>query len=589
MTVNIQAQPLVSGQIETTKKSLQVSFGGQSIAGARSHNQDAFAVYRSSDMQQLMHKGVVACIADGVSCSSHAQQASQLCVTQFIEDYLSTPESWGVKQSAHRVLSSLNSWLYHHSQQCDLQHNSFVSTFSALVVKSNRVHLFHAGDSRVYLYRQGELRQLTRDHCQHQMGNKSFLTRALGMDSHLEVDYQSHEAQQGDLFLLSTDGVHECLSPSEISQSLQQVEQALPLEKIADTLVQQAFRQGSQDNLSCVLLKVEALPFIEANELVQQYQQKVIPPVMDVGNKIDEFEVVKVLYSGSRSHIYLVEHRDSKATYVIKAPSLNYADDPLYLASFVREQWIGQRTQHASLMKVYPYSTPFLYHLCQYVPGQTLRQWMLDHPHAEINQVRSIVGEVVIAIRALQRLAVVHRDLKPENLLLTEDNKVVLIDYGAAQAMGLVELQQEDKECPLGAKGYIAPEYLMGQEASHQSDIFSLAVMIYEMLTGELPYKLEGANYVDHFRSHKWNYISARCFRDDIPVWLDLTLQKACHPQPQLRYQAMSELLVDLTTPNKTLLAQRQHSPLIERDPILFWRTLSVLLMLVILIQALLL
>ena len=566
---------------------LALSFGGSSCAGVRPQNQDAFAVHHSVDSHQLLHKGVVACIADGVSCSQHGQLASQLCVTQFIEDYLSAPDSWGVKRAATKVLNALNIWLNHHSQQTALRHNGYVTTFSALVFKANRLHLFHVGDCRVYRLREGEFIQLSKDHCHQGFGEKGFLTRALGMDSHLEVDYQSHELQPGDRYLLTTDGVHDSLSLSRLRDVVAHNEH---LEVLARQLTSMALAAGSQDNNSCLLLQVDTLPYADAQGLILSSSQKVIPPVMTVGNTIDNLEVLKVLYSGTRSHIYLVKQLGTDAVYVLKAPSLNFSEDGDYLASFVREQWLGQRTQHPSLMKVYPSESPFLYHLCEYIQGQTLRQWMYDNPAADIGKVRSILEEIVIAVRALQRMGVVHRDIKPENLMLTSDDKVVLIDYGAAQVDGLAELTPATQEAlPLGAVGYIAPEYLQTGMASHQADIFSIGVIVYEMLSGKLPYNTGRSLSINNHRNRDWCYTSCRQYRESVPLWLDLALEKACHPDTRVRYQSMSEMLLDLNSPNQQMVQKYQSQPFIEREPIMFWKGLSVLLLLIVVLQALLL
>lgn len=584
------ANPLDTTLLDAMKhgddeNSLKLSFYGVSSAGIREQNQDAFAVHHSESSMELTHKGVIACVADGVSCSQNGQQASQLCVTQFIEDYLSTPDGWGVKSSATRVLSSLNQWLYHHSQHSDLRHNGYISTFSAVIFKSNSLHLFHVGDSRVYRYRAGELTQLTRDHCHQRSGDKGFLTRALGMDEHLEVDYQCHEVKKGDSYLLTTDGVHDSLSMSELFEALVA---NVTLPDCGDALLGQAQLKGSDDNLTCLLLQVDGLPFADTDELAAQFADKVIPPVMQVGHYIDQFEVESVLYSGTRSHLYLVKQREDGERYVLKVPSLNYRDDANFLQSFIREQWVGQRTRHGALMRIYPNNSDFLYHLCQYIPGQTLRQWMYDTPNPDLAQMRVMVDGMVIAVRALQRLGVTHRDLKPENVMLTPDNRLVLIDYGAAQAEGLEELFSHRDEVPLGAAGYIAPEYLLSGKATHLSDIFSIGVIVYEMLTTKFPYKQAVSLHLGMGSGVRWDYLSSLRYRQDIPLWLDHVLRKACHPDEKLRYQSMSELVLDLKTPNKSVIERSHYAPLLERNPLGFWQLLCGLQSVVIILLLLL-
>jgi protein phosphatase len=145
----------------------------------------------------------------------------------------------------------------------------------------------------------------------------------------------------------------------------------------------------------------------------------------------------------------------------------------------------------------------------------------------------------------------------------------------------------------VGSADYIAPEYLLGETGSHASDIFSLGVMVYEMLTGKLPFNLPffstGATRRPPKGLQSWRYQSARDQRRDLPLWVDLALQKATAPNPRERYQALSEFLQDICVPNADMVQERQSAPLIERNPVNFWRGLALVLLAVVLVQAALL
>lgn len=566
---------------------LSVEVGGYSIAGVKERNEDAFAAKLPTSAGVVSYKGIVACVADGVSCSENAQQASMTSVTQFIEDYYSTPDSWSVKKSAARVLTSLNSWLFHHGQQSDLRHNGLVTTFSAAILKSTTAHLLHAGDSRIYRFRDGRLKQLTRDHAHKQYGRKSFLTRALGMDSRLEVDYHQVSLQVGDLLVLTTDGVHEFLNLEESIDLL--IDADAGLEAAAKASVERALANGSEDNLSCLLVRVASLPKADVDEVHRQLTSLIIPPVMQEGNKIDHLEVVRVLYSGTRSHLYLVKDKQTGRELVLKAPSENFAEDPQYLEGFIREQWVGRRLNSPWVMKIYerPHESPFLYHLCEYVEGQTLRQWMHDNPTPSLDAVRTMTESIIRGVRVFQRMGMVHRDLKPENIIITPQKKAMIIDFGTVQVEGLDEISSTlEEEVPVGSVDYIAPEYLRGEKGLHYSDIFSVGVIVYEMLTGKLPYKTSAAQQRNPQRYQDWHYHSARSARKDIPQWLDLALEKACAESPVKRYHVMSEFLADIITPNSHLVSERDSAPLIRRNPLLFWQWVSALLFVTVLVEA---
>jgi len=583
-------------QQQSSHSELSVSFGGHSIAGVKPQNEDAFAAYLPSSGSVNQLKGIATCIADGVSCSENAQLASQTAVTLFIDDYYSTPESWTVRTSAARVLSSLNSWLYHHGRQDYQPQNGAVTTFSAAVFKSKTAHLFHAGDSRIYRLRNGDLEQLTTDHCNHASGGKTYLTRALGMDSRLEVDYIQADLELGDLFILSTDGIHEVLTRSELAilasaSKSSTAEKAL--EDAAATIVEQALAQGSEDNLSCLLIRVDELPLEDLNEIHRKLTQQTIPPVMEPGMSIDGYEIQRVLHSGTRSHVYLVSHPDYDEPLVLKAPSVNFEEDAQYLEGFMREEWVGRRIDHRSVMKILARNenSQFLYLICEYVEGKTLRQWMYDNPQPPLDKVRTITQSIIQALRVFQRLGMVHRDLKPENIIIDtridSNGQIKLIDFGTVQVSGLNEISSLLKEeCPVGSVDYIAPEYLMDQQGSYRSDLFSLGVIVYEMLTGQQPFNLPNTHRRIPKHYSEWQYHSALEHRSDLPLWLDLSLEKATNPNPTGRYPALSEFYSDLCTPNQAMVDKRVHSPLMEKDPVLMWKMISALLLIIVVIQA---
>ncbi len=577
----------VEPQHQTSSSELRVTFGGHSIAGVKKRNEDAFSAYLPSSKGENQLKGITACIADGVSCSENAQLASQTAVTLFIDDYYSTPESWTVRTSAARVMSSLNSWLYHHGQQDYQPQNGAVTTFSSAIFKSRTAHLFHAGDSRIYRLRKGELEQLTTDHCNHASGGKTYLTRALGMDSHLEVDYIQAELEQGDLFLLTTDGIHEVLSRNELITLAESTDNNL--EDVASTIVDQALAQGSEDNLSCLLVRIEQLPIEDLNEIHRKLTHQTIPPVMKPGMTIDGYTIQQVMHSGTRSHLYLVTHPNHDSRFALKAPSANFAEDAQYLEGFMREEWVGRRIDNKGVMKILPKDekSKFLYHLCEYIEGQTLRQWMYDNPQPSLEKVRTITQGIIQSLRAFQRLGMVHRDLKPENVLIDENEQVKLIDFGTVQVSGLNEISSPlHEECPVGSVNYIAPEYLMNQKGTYRSDLFSLGVIIYEMVTGKQPFNLSNTHRRTPKHYGEWQYHSAQEYRPDLPLWLDLSLEKATSPNPTGRYAALSEFYTDLCTPNQTMVNKREHSPLLERDPVRLWKMISALLLIIVVLQA---
>jgi protein phosphatase len=573
---------------QSTNAELQLCFGGFSSKGLKEENQDAFAAI-VPDSHELRAKGAVAAIADGLSSANKAAEASQLAVTQFIQEYLVTPETWSTQKSAAKVITSLNNWLYSQSGFVDglADQNSpqWLTTFSAFIAKSTSGYIFHVGDTRITKYRNRQIEAITRDHNRKQMGQQALLTRALGADNRLEVDAHKIDLQSRDIYMLSCDGIHDYITKpafKELFDSLPSSPQTSDLETLSKKIVEKALELGSDDNVTCLLVHINAIPNRKLEEIQRDLNSKVIPPALQIGQKLDGYLVKKIIHASIRSHLYLVVDVETDKPYVLKAPSGNFADDVIYLQGFIREAWVGERINHGNVMRVLPgkQNSQFLYHVCEYLEGQTLGEWLHDNPKPSIAQVRDIMKQVISALRAFQRLDLVHRDLKPDNIMIDQYGHIKLIDYGTVFVASLDENQETIKEeVPYGSLNYIAPETLLHMTADNQSDLFSLGVICYEMLSSELPYKPMQRAEVNIKDYHDMKYRSILQFRPELPLWLDLSLQKATAPDPKLRYNAFSEFFTDLSNPSTNAVAEYKSQPILQRNPVLFWKSVSALLL----------
>ena len=239
------------------KNQLQVSVGQYSDKGHKPRNQDFHGLCVPRE-PQLSSKGIAIALADGISSSDVSHIASETAVAAFLSDYFSTSDAWSVKTSVTRVLSATNAWL--HAQTRRGQHRydmdrGYVCTFSAVVLKSTTAHLFHVGDTRIYRLRGVDLEPLTRDHRVWVGEGKSYLSRALGIGPQLEIDYQALAVEAGDLFLLATDGVYEFVEGRAMQRCIG--EHAGDLQQAAQAIVEQALANGSDDNLTLQLVRVD--------------------------------------------------------------------------------------------------------------------------------------------------------------------------------------------------------------------------------------------------------------------------------------------------------------------------------------------
>ena len=554
---------------------LRVAVGSYSVKGLKEENQDSLGHFIPNNLNLLSAKGAAFTLADGVSSSAEAKQASQACVTGFLSDYFSTPDSWSVKKSGGKVLTSINTWLYGQSNQFQDASRGLASTFCGLVIKSTTAHLFHVGDSRIYLLRKNTIEQLTVDHRIQMPGQKEYLGRAMGVDYRLDIDYKTLSVELGDMFFISTDGVHDFLSDKTIQNILSKGEKDLT--KLCERIVAQALDKGSDDNVSCQLMRVDELPSQDAQEVFAKLTELPFPPELYEGVILDGYRITRELHASSTSQLYMAIDTETNEKVVIKTPSINFEDDPAYLERFQLEEWAGRRIDSPHVIRTIEQVRPrrFLYYVMEYIEGKTLEQWIEDQTESDLTVIRNIVSQAISGLRAFHRLDMLHQDIKPGNIMITNEGLVKIVDFGSTKIAGIADISTpvERKEL-LGTKNYTAPEYLLEKPGTTQSDLFSLGCIIYEMITGKLPYGHKLSRASNYASLHRLNYIPISTYRSNIPHWVDKAIRTAVQIDPIHRYEKLSELESDLRKPNPTYLNE-ELLPLIERHPLGFWKTLS--------------
>ncbi len=550
---------------------LIVIAGQQSDAGSKESNDDSCGI-RIPDDTQLTTKGIAAVIADGMSGSEAGREAADACVQGFLSDYFSTPDSWTVETSGEKILGALNQWLYSQGHQKYGSPKGLVTTLSVLVIKSNTAYLFHVGDTRIYRLRDGELEQLTTDHRVTIGTDKTYLSRAMGIDTHLDIDFRSLPVEKGDIYLLTTDGIHDFVSDTTLKRLA--IEHRRTPEAGVDAIIRQATVGKSNDNLSAQILFIEQLPAAAEHEFYEKLTELPFPPQLEPGMVLDGYRILRELHASNRTQVYLALDTETDGKVVLKTPSVNYEDDPAYIDQFMHEEWAGKRLNSAHILKVFePHGRrQCIYYVTEYIEGQTLRQWMHDHPQPSLDEVRNIIEQIARGLRTMHRQEMIHQDLKPENIMIDEHCVVKIIDFGSTRIAGISEITTPlDRDNILGTRNYTAPEYLRGHGGSNRSDLYSLGVIAYEMLCGRLPYAKEFTQR----NMNRQKYIPARECKRNIPEWIDGALQKAVCINPERRYSLLSELVYDLSHPNQTY-SRKHRAPLIERDPVTFWRATTI-------------
>ena len=554
------------------KKTLKVSIGQYSTAGVKQQNQDFHGVYLPEG-HVLKQKGIACVIADGIGSSNVSHLAAETAVGSFLSDYYSTSDAWSTQTSAERVIRATNSWLYAQTQQSQGRFDKdrgYVCTLSALILKQQQAHVFHVGDSRIYRIRDHEIELLTHDHRVWLSSKEHYLSRALGADYRIEIDYRNIELKEKDIFLLMTDGVYEFVTDQQLLD-LTLID--ADLNQLAKAFVEKALEQGSDDNLSLQVIHVEQLPELNQFHIQQDY---VFPQQLSKGEVFEGYVIDKILHQNHRSCLYLA-HDTQQQPLVIKTLGVDLQQDKNAVEQFQLEDWVSKRLKHDNLMQCYPHNTEkkYLFQCYEYLQGETLAQWLhRQEKPLNLDEILPILQQTALALNAMHRLEMLHQDIRPKNIMvINAENamKIKLIDYGSTAVRGLVEINPKNANRALGTLAFMAPEYFIDHSPSVHSDQFSLAVMAYYLFTKQLPYGTDLARCNSLKQMKKVQYHSIRKYRPDLPIWLDKILGQALSIEPIHRFEALSELIHNLMHPSKELLNSKPPA-IIERDPLRFWQ-----------------
>jgi serine/threonine protein phosphatase PrpC len=549
---------------------LSISVGHATRAGLRERNED-FVGMVTPDEPELSTKGLVAAIADGVSGNQGGREAAEYTVRGLLADYYATPDTWPVTQALDRVLKAINSWVQKQgSTRKELA--GMASTLTAVVLRGNFYYFSHVGDTRLYLLRCGALTRLTTDHVWDRPEMQHVLTRAIGLDSRLAIDHGMGELRERDVFLLACDGVWDWMSEYDITLALSE----LALGKIdangsAEALVNAALAAGSTDNCSALVLRVDALPEENLRDALSVSQQLPVPPKLKAGQAIDGYEVEEVIHSSAATLLYRVRDPKSQRQLVLKTLQPERAGDPHERSAFAHEEWLAKRAVARFFPQVIvPEQKNYLYYLSTWHEGRSLQQMLDGGTHFTIPEAVAHGEKLARAIGALHRRSIIHRDIKPANLHLGTDGELRLLDLGVA--MSGLEAENGTNAPQAGTPSFLAPEQFENAPPSRQTDLYAAGVTLYVILTRHYPY-----GEIEPFQRPRFGEpVPPSRYRPDIPQWLENVVLKAVARDPADRFETSEELLLALERGAARPLAAPAPKPLAQRDPLLVWRTVAI-------------
>jgi serine/threonine protein phosphatase PrpC len=545
--------------------SFDVQIGHCSERGSRERNED-FAAALPAD---TVERGLIAAIADGVSAGGHGRAAAQTAVMSLVNDFHAVPATWETTVALDRLIGAHNAWLADHNRRRS-DDASGLTTLTALVLQGQTWTVAHVGDTRAWLLREGTLQCLTQDHALDHPDLAHRLTRALGLEDTVRVDFHQGSLQVGDRLLLTSDGVHHRLRAHRIAQLLGEPGDA---QSAAHALVHEALAAGGDDNASALVLQVRGLDSQRLDDALLRGRQLPAAPRLRPGDLLDGYIVTALVADNGVHRLY--QARDAATGEHVAIKSLHEARDadPEERAMLAHEAWLGEAVTQRDgrgFVRVRPQQSPSCFYVVfDWHGGATLEQLLSQGRRFAVSEVLDGAIAVLQALARLHRQRVIHRDVKPANLHLGDDGQWRLLDLGVAVSGTEPALV---RALHAGTPSYMNPE--QWGEGGHaaadaMSDLYAVGAMLYRWLTGRLPYGEIEPYQAGRFRRDP--VAPSRC-RPDVPIWLDQVVLKAVARDRRQRFETAEEFMLALQRGASRPLAALPPTPLVHRDPAGLWK-----------------
>ncbi|QOY50985.1 protein kinase domain-containing protein [Candidatus Sulfurimonas baltica] len=492
----------------------------------------------------------IAVVCDGVGSADAGAEAAKRATNYLINNFKIRPKGWSIEKSIKSFTKSINSILYKESM-VNYERPELVTTLTVVVVEGNRLYGANVGDSRVYLYRNNTINQLSCDHAMDEQGYENVLTQAIGIEQTIEPFYFENIVEKDDKILLCSDGLYNLMSK-------EQLESGISLG--AHSLVTKASKSVDDclpDDTTAVVIEIVA-----ANEVaILKQQNLLIPLTLKQGQVVDGYTLEKSLIQNNRT--WLCSKKTKK--YVVKFAPLEAIDNEEILDFFVKEEWNAKRLKaHFFAKAVLPKNRTQRYYVMQLFKGEDLNSY-LENKLLSIDDGVNLASTLLNMSQYLLKYDLVNGDIKPNNIMLTKDNneniEFKIIDFGS-----MTEIFSTDTKA--GTPSYLSPERFQNEAISETTEIFSIGVTLYLALTSKYPY-----GEIEPFQNPTFKAAKKpSTYNKNIPDWLDSVILRSIAIDKERRYEHYSEIAYELKFPSKVKPYFPKNASLIERSPLMFYR-----------------
>jgi len=542
----------------------------------RDHNEDYVGFWQPQSLDEKRGRGTVVVLADGVGGLDRGEVASRMAVETALATFREAlEEDKTPQQLLAQMFNAANLAVYDKGME-DHGKSRMATTLCIAVLRNDEIVVGNVGDSRVYLVRKGEIKQLSTDHSyvgmQQKFGliseqdaktsdHRNILTRSIGQEPVVRVDVESTMAFKGDRVVLCSDGLYAYVADSEIADIVSRLSPA----QACRQLVALAEQRGTDDNLSVQVIQINEVEKFSYYRGVPVYHEPTITTTSDYdlrpGKTLDDrFFIEETISRSGMATIFKAADTKTRETVAVKVPFMEFESDPGFYSRFQREEEIGTRLHHPYILRFIPEeegehrTRPYI--VTEYLRGYTLAHLLNSvRPMPETDALK-IASRLCEALEHMHALGVIHRDLKPQNIMMCYDGTIRVMDFGIAKSEEGRRITFAGFSPAVGTPDYMAPEQIKGKRGDERTDIYSLGAMLYEMVVGETPFEGENLFVVMNARV-TGDPVAPRKRNPKVSPQVEEIILHAMEREPVKRYSSAAEMKAELNNPGEVHITGR--------------------------------